>query len=76
MSLLTLIIEKAQKTGAHFIISTHSPIIMAVPNSETFYFEDGTITKLDYKETEHYKLTKMIIDNPDSIMDIIGSEES
>ena len=76
LSLLTLIIEKTQKTGAHFIISTHSPIIMSVPNSETFYFENGTITKLDYKETEHYKLTKMIMDNPDSIMDILGSDES
>ena len=49
---------------------------MSVPNSETFYFEDGTITKLDYKDTEHYKLTKMIMDNPDSIMDILGSDES
>lgn len=73
LSLLALIIEKVKKTGAHFIIATHSPIIMSVPNSEVFYFQDGEITNLDYKETEHFKLTKTILDNPDSIMKILGS---
>ncbi len=68
LSLLSLIIEKVKKTGSHFIIATHSPIIMSVPNSEIFYFQEGKISKVDYKETEHYKLTKMILDNPESVM--------
>lgn len=68
LSLLALIKEKVAKTGAHFIIATHSPIIMAVPDSEIFYFQDGKITKVDYKETEHYQLTKAILDNPDLVM--------
>lgn len=68
LSLLALILEKVKQTGSHFIIATHSPIIMAVQNSEVFYFEDGTISKKDYKETEHYQLTKSIFDNPESIM--------
>ncbi|MDA7501804.1 AAA family ATPase [Chitinophagales bacterium] len=74
LSLLSLIIEKVKKTGAHFIIATHSPIIMSVPNSEVFYFQEGTITKMDYKETEHYQLTKSILENPDGVMGILGSE--
>ena len=75
LSLLRLIIDKVKKTSAHFIIATHSPIIMSVPNSEVFYFQDGLITKRDYKETEHYQLTKAILDNPESIMEILGSEK-
>lgn len=75
LSLLSLIIEKVKKTGAHFIIATHSPIIMSVPDSEILYFEDGKIIKKDYKETEHYQLTKTILDNPESIMEILGKEE-
>ena len=65
LSLLSLIMEKVKKTGSHFIIATHSPIMMSVPDSEVFYFEDGKISKIDYKETEHYQLTKMILENPD-----------
>ena len=68
LSLLSLILEKVKKTGAHFIIATHSPIIMAAPDSEVFYFQDGQITKVDYRETEHYLLTKAILDNPNSVM--------
>ena len=68
LSLLSLIKEKVKTTGAHFIIATHSPIIMSAPNSEVFYFQDGKISKVDYRETEHYQLTKMILDNPDRVM--------
>lgn len=68
LSLLSLIMEKVKKTGAHFIIATHSPIMMSVPDSEVFHFSDGVISKIDYRETEHYQLTKMILENPEGIM--------
>lgn len=71
LSLLSLIIEKVKKTGAHFIIATHSPVMMAVPNSETFYFQDGKIVKMDYRETEHFKMTKMILETPELIFDAL-----
>lgn len=68
LSLLSLIIEKVKTTNSHFIIATHSPIIMSIPNSEVFYFEEGQISKVDYKTTTHYQLTKMILENPESVM--------
>lgn len=68
LSLLSLIREKVKSTGAHFVIATHSPIFMSVPDSEVFYFEDGKISKVDYTETEHYQLTKAILDDPNRIM--------
>lgn len=68
LSLLSLIMQKVKETDSHFIIATHSPIIMSVPGSEIFYLKDGNISKVDYKETEHYQLTKMILDRPEQIM--------
>jgi len=68
LSLLALIKEKVNKTGAQFIIATHSPIIMSLPETEVFYFQDGSISKIDYRETEHYTLTTSILENPDIIM--------
>lgn len=75
LSLLALILEKVKKVGAHFIIATHSPIIMAAPDSELFYFEDGTITKRDYKETTHYQLTKSILEHPDVVMKELNDDK-
>ena len=34
--------------------------------------QDGTITKMDYRETEHFQLTKAILDNPDLVMKELG----
>lgn len=68
LSLLSLIKEKVERTGSHFVIATHSPIIMSIPESEVFYFDDGKISKIDYKDTEHYQLTKAIIENPNQVM--------
>ncbi len=68
LSLLSLIMEKVKETGSHFIIATHSPIFMSVPDSEVFYFEEGQVSKVDYKETEHYKLTKAILMDPGIVM--------
>ncbi len=72
LSLLSLIIEKVKTTGAHFIIATHSPIIMSIPDSEVFYFSEGKIEKVDYKETEHYQLTRSILENPELVMRELG----
>lgn len=68
LSLLALIKEKVQKTGSHFIIATHSPIMMMIPDSEIFHFSDGKISKVHYSETEHYQLTKAILDHPERVM--------
>ena len=68
LSLLSLILKKIKDTGAHFIIATHSPIIMAAPDSEVFYFQENTITKMDYRETEHYQVTKAIMEAPELVM--------
>ena len=68
LSLLSLIMEKVKSTGSHFVIATHSPLFMSVPDSEVFYFQDGKVSKVDYKDTEHYILTKAILDDPDVIM--------
>ncbi len=65
LSLLSLIKSKVEQTGSQFIIATHSPIMMALPDSEVLHFSDGKIEPIDYRDTEHFRLTKSIIDNPE-----------
>ena len=54
LSLLSLIKEKVEKTGSQFIIATHSPIIMSLPDTEIFNFAEGKVSKVQYQETQHY----------------------
>ncbi len=64
LSLLSLIKSKVNNTGSQFIIATHSPIMMALPDSEVLHFSDGSITPIDYRETQHYKLTTGLLTDP------------
>lgn len=60
------IINELEKSGnAQFIIATHSPILLSYPNSIVLNL-DNNLQEIDCKETEHYKLTKNFLNNPES----------
>lgn len=60
------IINELEKSGnAQFIIATHSPILLSYPNSIVLNL-DNNLEEVNYKETEHYKITKEFLNNPDS----------
>jgi predicted ATPase len=50
-------IHKLARSGAQFIIATHSPILLAYPHAKILCFDDGGITEVAYTETEHYAIT-------------------
>ena len=52
------------------IIATHSPIVMAYPDSSLFELSSEGFNKVDYRETEHFKVMKSFIDNPKMMLDI------
>lgn len=69
--LLTLLTEIKRLTdkNSQFIIATHSPILMAFPNAQILEFSDeGEIKKVDYKETQHYRITKTFLDEPEKML--------
>jgi predicted ATPase len=65
LSLLSIMHELCKGTESQFIIATHSPILLAYPGA-TIYSCDGDVLKaIAYEETDHYKITKQFLDNPD-----------
>lgn len=62
---LTLLAEiyRCASDGAQFIIATHSPILLGIPNAEIFSFDNGKIHTCRYEETESYKVTELFINN-------------
>lgn len=56
------------KKGSQFIIATHSPILMAYPGATIFQFTESSIEEVPYKETEHYKITKLFLQRTEQML--------
>ena len=70
MRLLVLLAEiySLTKNNSQFIIATHSPILMAFPNAQILEFSQDGINEVDYRDTEHFKITKCFLDNPEKML--------
>ena len=42
-----------------------APLLMSYPGAEIFKLSDKGIKKIEYKDTEHYRITKGFIDKPE-----------
>ncbi|MBY0491670.1 MAG: AAA family ATPase [Gemmatimonadaceae bacterium] len=51
--------------GAQFIVATHSPILLAYPGARIYSFDDGAIDTIDWEQTEHVRLTRDFLANPE-----------
>jgi predicted ATPase len=58
--------------GSQFIISTHSPILMAYSGSTIYQLTEKGIYQTKYEETEHYILMKYFLNNTGKYLDDIG----
>jgi len=50
---------------AQFIIATHSPILLTLPGARVLSLDGGTIREVDYRETEHFRLTRDFLNAPE-----------
>ncbi len=61
--------------GAQFIISTHSPILITLPDSDIIRFSDKGLEHVKYQDTEHYQVTKDFLVNPDRMLQILMEKD-
>lgn len=61
--------------GSQFVIATHSPIIMAYPDSWIYVLKDDGIRQMPYVDTEHYRVTSSFLDNPQRAFKILFAED-
>lgn len=74
LTLLIHLVKMAQK-GAQFVIVTHSPILLAIPDADIFSFDEGSIRSIQYEDTESYQITKMFLDNRELMLKRLLSED-
>ena len=68
---LTLLMQiyRCAKEGAQFIIVTHSPILLGIPDADIYCFDNGRIHLCEYEDTESYQVTEMFINNRQMLLD-------
>ena len=67
LSLLALIHDLARQ-GAQFIIASHSPILLGLPEATILSFDDGAIHPCDWRDTESYKVTELFINQRERLL--------
>ena len=74
--ILTLMVEINQlvQENSQFIISTHSPILMAFPNARIYLIDGSGIRPVNYRDTEHFSLTKQFLDDPERMLHYLLSQ--
>lgn len=68
LSVLIYIAQMAAE-GSQFIIATHSPILLGIPNAEILSFDDGEIHPCAYEDTESYQVTKMFLTHREKMLE-------
>ncbi|MGM9536091.1 MAG: AAA family ATPase, partial [Intestinibacter sp.] len=69
MSLISRI-DELVKQGSQFIIATHSPILMAYPNSFIYQIKED-IQKVKYEDSENYNITREFLNNYKKMIHIL-----
>jgi len=70
MRQLTLLseIDHLVKSGSQLLIATHSPILMAYPGACILELSEQGIRRVEYRETEHYRVTREFLENPERMV--------
>ena len=74
---LTLLLEiiECAKRNSQFIIVTHSPILLGMPECEILSFDDGTIHPISYEETDSYRITSLFVNQRERFLNRLLNEE-
>ena len=61
---------------SQFILATHSPILMAFPGAEIKLFDENGVRSVDYRDTEHYQITRQFINEPERMLKYLLEEDA
>lgn len=63
LELLKILNKQGSKDHAQFIVASHSPILLACPGAEIYSFDHIPLTRVEYEDTEYYKIYKSFMND-------------
>ena len=64
LSLIYYIVDHLKNNNSQFIIATHSPILMSIPDSNLYEITQKSMQLTPLEEIDHYSITKGFLNNP------------
>lgn len=64
------------KLESQLIIATHSPILMAYPGALIYHFDENGIEPIEYKDTEHFTITKEFLNKPEKMLRYLFEDDN
>jgi predicted ATPase len=65
LTFLSILHQLASMKVAQFVIATHSPILLTLPNATVLSIEEGRPREVNYRDTEHFQLTRDFLNAPE-----------
>lgn len=56
------------RQDSQFIVATHSPILMAYPDAWIYACSGKGLTRVEYRDTEHFQVMKTFLDDPERML--------
>lgn len=68
--------DRLVRQDSQFIISTHSPMLIAFPGAEVYLIREDGVSSVRFQDTDHYRTTVRFLQNPESALEDIFGEGS
>ncbi|WP_178991627.1 AAA family ATPase [Winogradskyella schleiferi] len=68
LTLISFLNQHLKIHNSQFIISTHSPLLMAYPDATIYEITPHSMEKTNLEDTEHYMVMKSFLNNPDAYL--------
>ena len=72
---LLIHITKLAEAGAQFVIATHSPILLGIPDAHIYSFETDGVSDSAYEDTDSYRITKLFVENRERMLEKLLEED-
>ena len=71
---LLLYLHQMAREGSQFIIATHSPILLGLPEAAILSFDEEGVRPVAWEDTESYRLTKLFLERRDRLLQQVFEE--
>ncbi len=65
LALLAMLMERSSEHDCQFVIATHSPILLALPEARILEFDGEEVRAVAWEDLEHVRLTRDFLNRPD-----------
>jgi predicted ATPase len=67
LALIALLADRVRQ-GCQFVIATHSPMLMALPDATILLAEDGRLRPIAWNDLDHVRVTRAFLNDPEATL--------